>query len=133
MSTPEATALPGIAIWIPAIAALGGALVGSIAPLLVGLLNGRAEGRRERLRLAVQLAIEDHKHLMEDARIRAKSGARVGVQPVAPIVTYHLDVLERLHKVGSLTPADFSTLRERQGAIFDALVSLDERGEKGGR
>jgi uncharacterized membrane-anchored protein YhcB (DUF1043 family) len=61
-----------INVWISALSALAGALIGSVSPVVVGLLNARAESRRERLRLAVQMAIDDHKHMMDEAR--AKSG-----------------------------------------------------------
>jgi hypothetical protein len=111
------------AVWVPAVSALSGALIGSISPVVAGLLNSRAEARRERLRLAVQLALYDHKHLMEDARVKAKAGARVGVPPVSAVLAYHAEVLETFEASGELTPEDFLRLGKGNKAVFDALAA----------
>jgi hypothetical protein len=85
-----------INVWIPTPSALAGALIGSVSPVVVGLLNARAESRRERLRLAVQMAIEDHKHMMDEARAKAKSGVTVGVPPISAVLAYHVEVRDLL-------------------------------------
>jgi hypothetical protein len=113
-------------VLVPAVAALTGALIGSVAPVVVGLINARAESRRERLRLAVQMAIEDHQHMMGEARRKAGTGTRVGVPPISAVLAYHVEVLEQLQKAGSLEPKDFVLLRARAKAAFDALAPRDE-------
>jgi len=118
-----------MSVWVPAIAALLGALIGSIAPIVVGIIQSQAEHRRERLRLATQLAIEDYKDKIEHARrIAQASGGRrsVGVSPISALLTYHVDVLELLAKGKQIAPADFVALRKRAGAVHDALVQQQE-------
>ena len=117
---------PEVNIWLPAAAALGGALIGSLAPIVVGVLNARAEARRERLRLAVQLALEDHRHLIETARARAKTvGATtpIGVPPMSAIFHYHARMLELYQTLGDLEPKDFVQLRSQTKEIYDALAA----------
>lgn len=112
-----------INIWIPAVSALVGALIGSVSPVIVGVVNARAESRRERLRLAVQMAIEDHKHLMALAREKAsKYRQEIGVPPISAVLAYHVEVLEAFERAGTLEPADFVALRERAAASFKALA-----------
>lgn len=109
-------------IWLPAAAALAGALIGSIAPVVVGLLNAHAEARRERLRLAVQLAIEEHQRMMELAKHRLSTGKSTDIAPLSAILGYHAQLLERLQDVDSLTDADFELIRNRAKKAFHALA-----------
>jgi hypothetical protein len=112
-----------INVWIPVLAALAGALIGSVSPVVVGLVNARAESRRERLRLAVQIAIEDHKHLMAVAREKSlKHRTEIGVPPISAVLAYHVEVLEAFERAGTLDPADFVALRERAKASFEAFA-----------
>jgi hypothetical protein len=123
---------PEVNVWLPAASAIGGALVASLAPIVVGIMNARAEARRERLRLAVQLGIEEHRHLMETARVRAKTvGAAtpIGVPPVSATVLYHIQMLDLLQSLGDLEPKDFVWLRERAKAIYEALAETSEQPE----
>jgi hypothetical protein len=112
-----------INVWLPAVAALAGALIGSLSPIVVGLINARAESRRERLRLAVQMTIEDHKHMMEIAKLKAASrGITVGVPPISAVLAYHVEVLEAFEKAGTLEAEDFVALRARAKASYEALA-----------
>jgi hypothetical protein len=109
------------------VAALAGALLGSLATIAVGVINGRAEGRRERLRLATQLAIEEHKHLVEEGQKHANAGRNVGVAPISSMVAYHMALLERLKDGAELSPEEFIELRNRNLAIFTALAAESPR------
>ena len=119
-----------INIWLPAAAALGGALIGSLAPIVASIVNARAEARRERLRLAVQLALDDHKHLMDSAHATSKSsGVVVGVPPISAVFAYHADVLKAYSENGQLTAADFVAIRNRNKEVFDTLSGLQDRAD----
>ena len=109
-------------ILVPTIAALVGALVGSISPIVVGLLNARAESRRERLRMAVRVAIEDYQHMTTMAQAKANAGTAVNIPPISAVLAYHVEIMELLHVGGNLEPRDLVALRDRAKASFDALA-----------
>jgi hypothetical protein len=92
-----------MSIWVPAISALAGAVVGSIAPIVLGVIQTKAEHRRERMRLATQLAIEDHHANIEIAKINR---GKAWIPPLSLRVAYHADLLELLatgkHNPGSI-------------------------------
>jgi len=124
------TATAEISVWIPVLAALSGALIGSVAPVVVGLINARAAARVERLRLAVQLAVEDHKHMTTVAQDNAKrSPVKIGIPPISAVLAYHLKVMDALQESGCLTPEDFVELRARAKASYDALAGTAPTGE----
>ena len=50
-----------INVWVPAISAVAGVLIGSIAPVLFGLINTRAESRRTKRLRAVREMLEERK------------------------------------------------------------------------
>jgi len=114
---------PEINVWIPVLAALAGALIGSVSPVVVGLVNARAESRRERLRLAVQMAIKDHKDLMAVAREKAqKLGVGIAVPPISAVLAYHVEILEAFERAGTLEPADLTAVGARAKASYKALA-----------
>jgi hypothetical protein len=104
-------------VLVPAIAALAGALIGSLAPIVVGIMQSQAEQRRERMRLATQLAIEDNRVAMQRAQLQP---GRHSIPPLSLYVLYHADMLELLSTGRAVTPEDVRRVRERSRAVMDA-------------
>lgn len=109
-------------VLVPAVAALFGALIGSIAPIIVGIVQARSEMRQERMRLSTQLGIEDHKTMQELRAIRIANGkSDGGVAPLSSFVAYHADILDFIAQGKSLTPEQFVEHRKKASEIFSAL------------
>ena len=81
-------------VWVPAIAALVGALVGSLGGVITQIIHGTAERRREMLPLAVQLAVADHDSNIKRAEAWAEKGKQVRIMPVVLHVDFHARFLK---------------------------------------
>jgi hypothetical protein len=104
-------------VLVPAIAALAGALIGSLGPMVVGVVQSRAEHKRERMRLATQLGIEDNRVAMERAKLVP---GRYEIPPLSLYVVYHADMLKLVAKGKTITPGDIAKARKRSRALVDA-------------
>ncbi len=104
-------------VLVPALAALAGALVGSLAPIVVGIIQSRAEHRRERMRLAVTLAIDDQRGAIQLMKVTGTDS----IPPLSTYVAYHADMLALVATGKSITPEDMRRARERSRARMEAV------------
>ena len=97
-------------LWSPFLAALFGAIIGSLTSVSIVVVQTRSERRRDRIRLAVQAAIEDHKRVFEMAE---KTGRDHIIQPLSSYLYYHARILDCLEK-GHLTVDALRELNKQQ-------------------
>ncbi|MDQ2653801.1 MAG: hypothetical protein M3Z20_12265, partial [Chloroflexota bacterium] len=101
-------------LWIPAAAALAGALIGSLAPLLVALISARRERRQEIARLAFSAGLADMQHSVEVVKLN-KGKARI--PPLSVYVLYHAEVAKLI--MDGIEPT-----KERMSMISAKTISL---------
>jgi hypothetical protein len=68
-------------IYVPVLAALSGALIGSLSSIGTIYIQTRISSRRERIKQAVELAIEDHRAAREVAKMNG-AGRTVMLPPI---------------------------------------------------
>lgn len=112
-----------LSIWVPALSALAGALVGSLGGVVTQLVQGAAERRRERMRLAIQLAVADHDSNIKRAEAWAQHGKQVRIFPVGLYVDFHTRFLEMIDR-GNVTPDAVRKTYEDNRAVKAAIETM---------
>ena len=82
--------------YIPLIAALIGAVIGSLSSVITIWIQSHYQNKRDRNRLAVDAAIEDHKAAIEIGKGHA--GAQIA--PLTAFLHYHFKYLQLLETDG---------------------------------
>lgn len=93
--------------WVPLLAALAGALIGSATSIATMIIQARRDDARNMRETAVQLALAEHSLHVE----LAKSRGGQSILPVTAYFAHHLLALNLAAK-GSLTADDILTLNE---------------------
>jgi len=119
-------------VWLPFLAALFGAGIGSLTSLLTMMVRTRAERRRERLRLAVEAGLADFRQQIEIAQ---RTQGTHQVSPLSSYIYYHAGLLDLLDS-GVMNRKSVMELDRQQSeflkAVQDAEVK-DPRTSSGGR
>ena len=108
-------------VMIPLIAALVGALIGSLTSIATMWFQQRAQSRRERLKVASELAMQDYKNSLELAKTGGK-GARVF--PVATYQHFHYEILTALDE-GNLNRNELHRIKERNHDLMRAFEEVN--------
>lgn len=109
-------------VLIPLIAALVGAMIGSLTSIATMWFQQRAQSRRERLKVASELAMQDYKNSLELARARGK-GAKIF--PVATFQHFHYEILTALDE-GKLNKSELHRIKERNHDLIRAFEEMNE-------
>ena len=113
--------------WVAFLAALLGALVGSLASIAVAFIQTRAAHRREKARLVLEVAMADHASQIEVAK---QLGTRAKLAPLIAFVHHHAGVYDLLEH-GDLTPEAMRELDKEQDALMDYVD--DRTAQRTGR
>jgi hypothetical protein len=110
-------------IYVPVLAALAGALIGSISSIGTIYVQSKISAKRERMKQAVELAIEDHRAARAVTEILRQAGRDVDLPPLTAFLHYHEEIL-RAYDSGDVTPQVLRRVREKNKAVMDAFESI---------
>lgn len=108
-----------LSVWIPLLAALGGALIGAAASITAIIVQSRISDRRQRMQAVMATALEHYKNKQELAKHTGQAWVDL---PLVTYVHYHSELLKLLER-GELTP---DTLEELERANVELVVRIAE-------
>lgn len=106
-------------IWIPVVAAIGGALAGATGPVIIAWMNARRERERLLLKCATDAALKD----FEISTAQAANGK---VFPMSTYLYYHIKFLE-LAVSGSLSEDAIKRLLKQRERILDIYETVPSK------
>jgi hypothetical protein len=112
-------------VWIPFLSALLGGIIASVASIVSIIMQDHFRGKRERARLAMEAAIEEHKLMVEAAKI--VKGRRVIISPLSAFLIDNLNLLKLAEK-DKLTPKKLRDLQKKMDEIAKVLEEDLEEG-----
>ena len=113
-------------VWLPLLAALLGAGIGSMTSLLTMMVRTRAERRRERLRLAVEAGLADFQQGIEIAQ---RTRGTHQVSPLSGYIYYHAGLLDLLDS-GVMNRESVRELDRQQGEFLKAVKEAADQEEE---
>lgn len=102
--------------WVPLLAALAGALIGSATSVATMVIQARRDDARHTRETAVKLALAEHSLHVD----LAKGNRGQSILPITAYFAHHLHALNLARK-GSLSADDMKALNEGVAKINEAL------------
>jgi len=109
---------------VPALAALAGALIGSLASIVGTIVQARSQRRLELSRLAVQAAVEEQKRHFEHLHASAQ-GRPFSMPPLTAYLALHSQIVRAIDG-GNLTPERLARIKKEYAEITAVLAKAAE-------
>jgi hypothetical protein len=117
--------------YLPLIAGLVGAVIGSASSIIVMYIQTKVKDRRDKIQQASQLAIEQFKVQFEYARLRQGQGqpGRLSIAPLISYFQYYWELLEAMED-GTLTVDKIREVNKKNKAVMDLIDEYDAEQKK---
>jgi hypothetical protein len=107
-------------VYMPLLAALAGAIIGSVSSVIVIVIQAWITNRRELMRQAVDLAIEDYRGSLELAKLMP--GRSLNLAPLDVYLHHHAQVLRALVK-GDFTAETLAHIKKSNDSLMAVMRS----------